>query len=200
MSSAFNIPAGFALVPLKSTNAMHYAWMDVYDTNGWNSMQAMWDAVLAVAAVSTPPVDAVPSEPVAKARSHEEIAAAGLGLEYVHSVLRWAACGDVHTPERIASLHTSYRIVDKLVNTAPAAPPMAQAEPEPMFYGRWHHGNGNLCCGTMRYFRADFDTNPAPDVREGIFDWVCTTMNAALDRWREQKRAADRASEGEAQS
>jgi hypothetical protein len=67
----------------------------------------------------------------------------------------------------------------------------AASEPEPMFYGRWHHGNGNLCCGSMRYFRADFDTNPAPDVREGIFDWVCTTMNAALDRWREEKKARE---------
>lgn len=69
----------------------------------------------------TLPVDAVPEEPAAKALTHEEIAAAGLGLEYVHSVLCWAACGYVHTPERIASLHTSYRIVDKLVNAAPVA-------------------------------------------------------------------------------
>jgi len=75
--------------------------------------------------MSNAEMDAAPSEPEAQkavALTHEEIAAAGLGLEYVHGVLRWAACGYVHTPERIAALHTAYRIVDKLVNApSPAA-------------------------------------------------------------------------------
>lgn len=69
----------------------------------------------------------------AKALTYEEIAAAGLGLEYVHSVLRWTACGYVHTPERIASLHTSYRIVDRIINAKAAPqPPEAMAPAAPV--------------------------------------------------------------------
>lgn len=48
------VPDGFWLAPVKSTDAMRYAWMDVYDEKGWNSMPAMWDAVRA-AAPATPP-------------------------------------------------------------------------------------------------------------------------------------------------
>ncbi len=66
-----------------------------------------------------------------------------------------------------------------------------EQEPEPLFLGHWHHGEGNLCCGTMRYMRADFDTQPAPEIRAAIFDWICCTMNAATDNWRKQRRARE---------
>jgi hypothetical protein len=44
-------------------------------------------------------------------------------------------------------------------------------------YGRWHHGNGVLCAGTLRIAREDFDTNPADKVKKDIFDWTCATLN-----------------------
>lgn len=87
-------------------------------------------------AASLKAAEPAPSE--VKALSHEEIAAGGLGLEYVHSVLCWAACGYVHTPERIANLHTSYRIVDRLVNAAPpAAPEPVLANPAAIAHELW---------------------------------------------------------------
>lgn len=45
--------------------------------------------------------------------------------------------------------------------------------------GRWHHGNGILCMGTLRIAREDFDTNPVEEVKVRIFDEVCAVMNSA---------------------
>jgi hypothetical protein len=94
---------------------------------------------------------------------------------------------------RLLNLPAAIEALESLANKAEwrAARPVplatAHVEPKPLFMGTWHHGQGNLCCGTVRYMRADFDTQPAPEVRTAIFDWVCSTMNAALARWREQE-------------
>jgi hypothetical protein len=55
----------------------------------------------------------------------------------------------------------------------------AQSQSEPSISGHWHHGNGTLCCGTLRIAREDFDTNPNPEFKKEIFDWICTTLNKA---------------------
>lgn len=39
----------WVIVPRESTSAMRYAWMEVYDENGWNATQKMWNALLAAA-------------------------------------------------------------------------------------------------------------------------------------------------------
>lgn len=43
--------------------------------------------------------------------------------------------------------------------------------------GNWHHANGYVCCGTLRIFKADFDTNPSDDFKQELTDWVCETLN-----------------------
>ncbi len=44
--------------------------------------------------------------------------------------------------------------------------------------GRWHHGRGTLCCGTLRVAREDFDTAPSQQFRTALFEQICGTMNA----------------------
>jgi hypothetical protein len=57
----------------------------------------------------------------------------------------------------------------------------AFAEPqEPPLTGRWHHGNGALCCGSLRIARADFDSNPPEAVQVVVLEWIVATLNAAL--------------------
>ncbi len=46
--------------------------------------------------------------------------------------------------------------------------------------GRWHHGNGFLCMGTLRIARADLDTNPSAEVQSAFFDEICATLNAPI--------------------
>lgn len=60
------------------------------------------------------------------------------------------------------------------------AAPAAQAATEPPLLGHWHGGNGVLCCGTLRVFSEDFDTDPADEFKQEIMQWVCDTLNAAL--------------------
>lgn len=48
--------------------------------------------------------------------------------------------------------------------------------------GMWHHGNHAVVCGTVRVFRADFDTNPSAWTINDVLTWVCSTLNAALRR------------------
>ncbi len=48
--------------------------------------------------------------------------------------------------------------------------------------GRWHHGNGNICAGTLRIAREDFDTNPSDERKKEILDWMCETLTAAQER------------------
>lgn len=55
--------------------------------------------------------------------------------------------------------------------------PVAQ---EPVLAGRWHHGNGILCSGSLRIAHADFDTNPPLEMQDRVFDDICKAMNASL--------------------
>ncbi len=43
--------------------------------------------------------------------------------------------------------------------------------------GDWRHGNGFVCCGSVRIFRADIDTNPCEQYTKELLDWVCETLN-----------------------
>jgi hypothetical protein len=43
--------------------------------------------------------------------------------------------------------------------------------------GNWRYGNGYVCCGTMRIFRIDIDTNPGEEYINELMDWVCQTLN-----------------------
>ncbi len=45
--------------------------------------------------------------------------------------------------------------------------------------GRWHHGGGHLCCGTIRVAKEDFDTNPSNEFKTELFDWMCQSLNSA---------------------
>lgn len=61
----------------------------------------------------------------------------------------------------------------------------AQAKAEPVarddapIAGRWHHGNGFICCGGFRIAREDWEAGvcSAPGMRDQVFDWVCATLN-----------------------
>lgn len=46
--------------------------------------------------------------------------------------------------------------------------------------GHWHHGNGAVVVGTVQVAREDFDTNPSEAFKKEFWDWVCSTMNAAV--------------------
>lgn len=50
--------------------------------------------------------------------------------------------------------------------------------------GRWHHGNGVLVCGTIRVAVESFDTQPTQELRDQMFDWICETLNAQIDKQR----------------
>lgn len=60
-----------------------------------------------------------------------------------------------------------------------------KAEPRPGTDGgplagcRWRYSEGYLFCGTMRVMRDDWDTQPAPEVRQENMAWVCRVLNAA---------------------
>jgi hypothetical protein len=43
--------------------------------------------------------------------------------------------------------------------------------------GRWHHGAGFLCMGTIRVAREDFDSEPTQEVKTEIFDEICAVLN-----------------------
>lgn len=59
-------------------------------------------------------------------------------------------------------------------------PPQAPSAPtEAPLSGRWRHGNGAVCCGSLRVLRVDFDTAPAPNVQAEVLDWLCAALNAA---------------------
>jgi hypothetical protein len=57
---------------------------------------------------------------------------------------------------------------EKLAETAPLS-------------GKWHHGNGELCNGSLRIATASIDTNPTDSVRDEILEWICNTLNAHHD-------------------
>lgn len=74
---------------------------------------------------------------------------------------------------------------------APAFSPVAASEPSLAMVGaqagavpareytdgRWHHGNGYLCMGTLRVARADFDTNPPEEFQTAFFEEMCAVLN-----------------------
>lgn len=62
-------------------------------------------------------------------------------------------------------------------------PEQTEPVPEPPLTGHWHHGNGILVSGGVRIARADFDTNPSDEFAKPIFDWICQTLNKAIDVW-----------------
>lgn len=62
-------------------------------------------------------------------------------------------------------------------------PDQTELLPEPPLTGHWHHGNGILVSGGVRIARADFDTNPSDEFAKPIFDWICQTLNKAIDVW-----------------
>lgn len=55
----------------------------------------------------------------------------------------------------------------------------ASAGSEPPLIGRWHHGNGMLVCGTIRVATMNFDTDPSPEFRDEVFEWITDTLNKA---------------------
>jgi hypothetical protein len=54
---------------------------------------------------------------------------------------------------------------------------------EPPLIGTWHHGEGHLVSGTIRISRWDCDTNPPVEFRDRLLDWICDTLNAAVNEW-----------------
>lgn len=89
-----------------------WAAREYMERTGGNSPEAVYRAMRG-AALALPAL-AAPDE--------AEISTDGLGLDWVHSVLRWAASGYVHTPARMRFLRGAYRVVDRLVNEAARAP------------------------------------------------------------------------------
>jgi hypothetical protein len=69
--------------------------------------------------------------------------------------------------------------IDSYEPVASAAP--AQASAEPPLSGRWHHGAGVLVCGSVRISREDFDMDPSEQFKTKMLDWMCATLNAAVD-------------------
>jgi len=57
---------------------------------------------------------------------------------------------------------------------------LEQKTPAPLS-GRWRNSAGVLCCGTLRIAVESFDTDPAPEVKQRIMDWMCAILNAAQD-------------------
>lgn len=60
---------------------------------------------------------------------------------------------------------------------------------EPPLIGRWHHGQGHLVSGSIRISRWDCDTNPPVEFRDRLLDWMCATLNAAVNDY--ERRAFD---------
>ena len=58
-----------------------------------------------------------------------------------------------------------------------------QAFPEPPLVGRWHHGQGYLVSGSIRISRWDCDTNPPVEFRDQLLEWMCETLNGAVNAY-----------------
>ena len=56
----------------------------------------------------------------------------------------------------------------------------AQPAPDASKWGPFRHNNGVICCGTLRIARADFDTNPSPEVQKEILDALCSGKPAPV--------------------
>ncbi|ANN70883.1 hypothetical protein BAU08_05645 [Bordetella bronchialis] len=70
-----------------------------------------------------------------------------------------------------------------------ANPAQRDAPTDAPLSGKWHHGNGILCCGSLRIAAIDIDTQPAEAVQAEILDWMCARLNApAQDAERERQQ------------
>jgi hypothetical protein len=58
---------------------------------------------------------------------------------------------------------------------------------EPPLFGHWHHGQGYLVSGTIRISRWDCDTNPPVEFRNGLLDWMCEVLNAAVNEYQQRR-------------
>ncbi len=57
---------------------------------------------------------------------------------------------------------------------------------KPPLTGRWHHGQGYLVSGTIRISRWDCDTNPPVEFRDQLLEWMCETLNGAVNAYEVQ--------------
>ena len=87
-----------------------------------------------------------------------------------------------HQREHREALRDLRETIRRGLECAAAPQPAAQptTRPEPPLLGRWHHGNGVLCSGSLRIATWDCDTNPPDEFRDEVLDWVCSTLNAAI--------------------
>jgi hypothetical protein len=58
-------------------------------------------------------------------------------------------------------------------------PHYCRLEGENPLTGEWRYNMGYLCCGTLRIFRADFDTPPSEEFKAKLTGWMVKTLNAA---------------------
>jgi hypothetical protein len=49
--------------------------------------------------------------------------------------------------------------------------------PPKVLLGDWRHNNGYVCCGSMRIFKTDIDTNPSDAFTNELLDWVVSRLN-----------------------
>ena len=59
--------------------------------------------------------------------------------------------------------------------------PKPKTERKPPLQGTWRHSNGVICNGTLRIAQESFDTSPAPEYRDEVLDWMCETLNKAVE-------------------
>jgi hypothetical protein len=82
-------------------------------------------------------------------------------IEFIEQVCRAAS-----SKAALGEANFSQELWDARVAAASKAAP---AEP----WGPFRHSNGVICCGSLRVARADFDTNPPPEVQKEILDALC---------------------------
>jgi hypothetical protein len=144
-------------------------------------------AVAAIHALATQ--SAQPAVPLTDGWQHLK----AYGYAPGHYMNKCSTCGKVVTDvdKRAITCRPCAEARHIAIATPPAQVEQADAaRPEPPLLGRWHHGEGYLCSGTLRIARADFDTNPAPAFRDAVFQWVVDELNNALAGYRAAERAA----------
>lgn len=50
----------------------------------------------------------------------------------------------------------------------------------PLGKNEWRYNNGYVCCGSIRIFRLDIDTNPSVDFTNKLMKWVIQRLNSAI--------------------
>lgn len=68
----------------------------------------------------------------------------------------------------------------------PLSPPVKTDKPP--LTGEWRWNNGLLISGGVRVARDDFDGTPALIFKESLASWVCSTLNKAVEAWRQEGR------------